>query len=122
MTTRVLIADDDAMIREVLRDVLDNETDLEVVAVARDAVEAVALAEQHVPAVAVLDVRMSGGGGVTAAFEILRRSPSTRILAFSAYQDAAAMHEMAGAGAIEYLVKGIPNVEIVAAVRRAATG
>jgi DNA-binding NarL/FixJ family response regulator len=84
-------------------------------------VEAVALAEQHVPAVAVLDVRMSGGG-VTAACEILRRSPSTRILAFSAYQDAAAMQEMADAGAIEYLVKGIPNVEIVAAVRRAATG
>jgi DNA-binding NarL/FixJ family response regulator len=122
MTTRVLIADDDAMIRDVLRDVLDNEADLEVVAVARDAVEAVALAERHAPAVALLDVRMSGGGGVTAALEILRRSPSTRILAFSAYQDAAAMQEMAGAGAVEYLVKGIPNVEIVAAVRRAATG
>lgn len=118
---RVLISDDDPMIREALRDVLNNEIDLEVVGVARDADEAISLAEQHNPAVAVLDVRMPGGGGSRAAREIFQRSPGTRVLAFSAYNDTATIAEMRRAGVTEYVLKGVPNVEIIAAIRRVAT-
>jgi DNA-binding NarL/FixJ family response regulator len=119
---RVLVSDDDPMIREALREVLDAEPDMDVVAVAADADEAIALAERHSPAVAVLDVRMPGGGGPRAAREILRRSPDTRILAFSAYDDSGTVGEMMRAGIVEYLLKGAPNTEIVAAVRRAGSG
>lgn len=119
---RVMISDDDPMIRDVLRDVLEAEADIAVVAVARDAEEAIALAEHHCPAVAVLDVRMPGGGGSRAAKEILLRSPKTRILAFSAYDDISTVAEMTQAGISEYLMKGAPNVEIIAAVRRVAAG
>ncbi|MCP2164026.1 response regulator [Goodfellowiella coeruleoviolacea] len=118
--SRVLIADDDAMIRSALRAVLDAEPDLEVIAVARDAGEAVVLAEQHTPAVAVLDVRMPGGGGTRAAREIRLRSPNTRLLAFSAHSEMGALDQMRRVGVTECLVKGVSNAEIVATVRRLA--
>ncbi|MFI6097055.1 response regulator transcription factor [Lentzea sp. NPDC051213] len=118
MILRVLIADDDPLIRDVLRDVLDDEPDMEVVAVAADAREAVELAERHAPTVVVLDVRMPHGGGSHAATEILQRTPGTRILAFSAYTDAGAVDEMRRAGVMDYLAKGARNTELVAAVRR----
>jgi DNA-binding NarL/FixJ family response regulator len=114
----VLVADDDPMIRQALRDVLDAEPDFEVVAVASDADEAIELAGLHAPAVVVLDVRMPGGGGTRAAREIGPRSPGSRILAFSAYADARVIAEMRSIGVTDYLLKGVPNTEIVAAVRR----
>jgi DNA-binding NarL/FixJ family response regulator len=107
------------MIRMALSEVLEAEADLHVVAAATDAEEAAALAEQHMPDVAVLDVRMPGGGGTHAAREIRTRSPRTRLLAFSAYDDTGAAAELKRLGVREYLIKGITNAEIVAAVRRA---
>jgi DNA-binding NarL/FixJ family response regulator len=116
---RVLISDDDPMIRDALREVLEAEPDIEVVGAAGDADEAIELAGEHAPAVVVLDVRMPGGGGPRAAREILRQRPGTRILAFSAYDDSGTVAEMMRAGSVEYLLKGASNTEIVAAVRRA---
>lgn len=117
---RVLIADDDAMLRMALSEVLAAESDMTVVAVAHDAHEAVRLARDHVPDVAVLDVRMPGGGGTHAAREIRVSSPHTQLLAFSAYDDTAVAAELKRLGVREYLIKGVANDEIVAAVRRAA--
>jgi DNA-binding NarL/FixJ family response regulator len=116
---RVLVADDDPMIRLALSEVLAAETDLQVVAIAEDAVQAIALAELHDPDVAVLDVRMPGGGGTHAAREIRARSPRTQLLAFSAYDDSGTVDELKRLGVREYLIKGVTNAEIVAAVRRA---
>jgi len=116
---RVLIADDDPMIRMALSEVLEAESDLHVVAIAEDAEEAVMLAVHHAPDVAVLDVRMPGGGGQHAAREIGVRSPRTQLLAFSAYDDSGVAAELKRLGVREYLIKGVPNAEIVAAVRRA---
>ncbi|MBB4909800.1 response regulator transcription factor [Actinophytocola algeriensis] len=116
---RVLVADDDPMIRLALSEVLDAEADLQVVAIAEDAVQAVSLAETHGPDVAVLDVRMPGGGGAHAAREIRVRSPRTQLLAFSAYDDSGTVDELKRLGVREYLIKGVTNAEIVAAVRRA---
>jgi DNA-binding NarL/FixJ family response regulator len=115
---RVLISDDDPLICAALREVVQAEPDLEVVAVARDTDEAIALAERHAPAVAVLDVRMPGGGGVRAAREIKLRSPATRIVAFSAHANRAAVDDMRRAGVTEYLLKGVANAEILEAIRR----
>ncbi|WP_326595779.1 response regulator [Streptomyces sp. NBC_01803] len=115
---RVLVCDDDGMIREALSEVLCEEPDFDVVGVAADTDEAIALAALHRPAVAVVDVRMPGGGGARVAREIMRRSPGTRILTFSAYADLGAIDEMRDLGVTEYLLKGVPNTEIVAAVRR----
>jgi len=117
----VLIADDDAMIRMALSEVLEAEADLHVVAAAADAEEAALMAAHHAPDVAVLDVRMPGGGGAHAAREIRIRSPRTRLLAFSAYDDTGVAGELKRLGVREYLIKGVTNAEIVAAVRRAGS-
>lgn len=116
---RVLVADDDPMIRLALSEVLAAEPDLQVVAIAEDALQAVDLAQAHTPDVAVLDVRMPGGGGAHAAREIRVRSPRTQLLAFSAYDDSGTVNELKRLGVREYLIKGVTNAEIVAAVRRA---
>ncbi|GAB3895852.1 response regulator transcription factor [Kibdelosporangium lantanae] len=114
----VLVCDDDALVRSALRDVLTAEPDLEVVAVAADTDQAIAMAVRHEPAVVVLDLRMPGGGGTRAAAEIGVRSPRSRILAFSAYGDARSVGQLRRLGVTEYLLKGASNAEIVAAVRR----
>ncbi|MFC3454566.1 response regulator [Amycolatopsis speibonae] len=115
---RVLVADDNPVIGDALRALLENEPDIEVVAVAMNAGEAVALAELLSPEVAVLDVRIPGGGGAWMASEIRRRAPRTRLVAFSAHSDTRSIAQMASVGVTEYLVKGSPNTEIVAAIRR----
>ncbi|MCC8250418.1 response regulator [Saccharothrix luteola] len=114
----VVISDDDPMIRDALREVLDAEPDFEVVAVARDADEAIELVERHCPAVVVLDVRMPGGGGGRAAREIRLRSPNTGVLALTAFADRETFREFTSVGVGEHLVKGVSNSDIVAAVRR----
>jgi DNA-binding NarL/FixJ family response regulator len=116
---RVLVADDDPMLRMALSEVIEAEVDLHVIAAAADAEEAADLAERHTPDVAVVDVRMPRGGGSHATREIRIRSPRTQVLAFSAYDDSGAAEELKRLGAREFLVKGITNAEIVAAVRRA---
>lgn len=116
---RVLVADDDPMLRMALTEVIEAEVDLHVIAAAADAEEAADLAEHHSPDVAVIDVRMPRGGGSHATREIRIRSPRTQVLAFSAYDDSGAAEELKRLGAREFLVKGITNAEIIAAVRRA---
>ena len=116
---RVLVADDDPMLRMALTEVIEAEADLHVVATAEDADEAAQLAEQHTPDVAVIDVRAATVGHAHATREIRVRSPRTQLLAFSAYDDSGAAEELIRLGVREFLVKGITNAEIVAAVRRA---
>jgi DNA-binding NarL/FixJ family response regulator len=117
---RVLIADDDEAIRSAMRELIEHQGDLELAGVAADADEAIELAMRLRPDVAVLDVRMPGGGGPRAAAEIRRLSPSTATLAFSAYQDRTSVLAMLDAGAVGYLVKGAPNAEITGTIRSAA--
>ena len=87
MTVRVLIADDDATMRGALGDLLSGEPGYEVVGLAADPQSAIELAGTHRPDVAILDVKMPGGGGVRAAEGIRAASPGTRIVALSAWDD-----------------------------------
>ena len=119
---RVLIADDEPLIREALADLFGSEDSLELVAVAADADEAIELAVRTRPDVALLDVKMPGGGGPRAAREIRSLSPRTRIVALSAHEDRASVLEMLSAGAAAYVVKGASADEILETVRRSALG
>jgi EAL domain-containing protein (putative c-di-GMP-specific phosphodiesterase class I)/AmiR/NasT family two-component response regulator len=114
----VLIADDEQTVRDTVAAVVKTDPDLEIVGEASDAQSAIDLASEHRPDVAILDVRMPGGGGVTAAREIIRRSPPTRVLALSAHQDTSTVLSMLRAGAIGYILKGDSTEAIVAAVHR----
>ena len=117
---RVLIADDDEVVRDALVDLVDGEDAYTVVAAAADADEAVTLAAEHLPQVAVVDVRMPGGGGPEACRGILRVSPATKVIALSAFDRPGPRAEMAAAGAVRYLVKGLVADELLAAISEAA--
>jgi EAL domain-containing protein (putative c-di-GMP-specific phosphodiesterase class I)/CheY-like chemotaxis protein len=119
---RVLIADDEAVLRTALADLVSSDFDFELVAVARDADEAIELAETTRPDVALVDVRMPAGGGLRVAEELRARLPDTRVLAHTAVDDRATVVRMLQGGAVGYLVKGTQPSEILGAIRRAARG
>ena len=118
MTVRVLIADDDASMRGALGDLLSGEPGYEVVGLAADPESAIELAGIHRPDVAILDVKMPGGGGVRAAEGIRAASPATRIVALSAWDDGETMRRMRRAGASGYVVKGAAPDDIIGAIER----
>jgi EAL domain-containing protein (putative c-di-GMP-specific phosphodiesterase class I) len=95
---------------------------MELVGAASDADQAIGLAREHRPDVAVLDVKMPRGGGPRAARQIRAASPNTRMVALSAYGDRVAVVEMLKAGAIGYLLKGTSADDIRQAIRRAVEG
>jgi EAL domain-containing protein (putative c-di-GMP-specific phosphodiesterase class I)/DNA-binding NarL/FixJ family response regulator len=119
---RVLIADDDDAILETLGDLLREDAILEVVGLAKNADEAIELAKSLHPDVALIDVRMPGGGGPRATREIRAASPGTRIMAHSAYRERSLILEMLEAGAVGYLVKGTPGRELLEKIVHCAEG
>ena len=118
---RVLIAEDDEGVREILASVVRSESAFELAGTVADAAQAILLAAEERPDVALVDVRMPGGGA-SAARGIKQRSPHTVVLAFSAHDDKLTMQEMEQAGAAGYLVKGSPVATIVASIRHAGAG
>src|SRR5439155_25966576 len=95
METRisVLIADDDPSVRDALAALIRGDPSLDVVAIAESAQQAIELAQTHLPAVAILDVNMPGGGAA-AARGVRSCSPMTRVIAFSAHGDERSVKEM----------------------------
>ncbi|MGH2556604.1 MAG: response regulator, partial [Actinomycetota bacterium] len=118
----VLVADDDPDLREALIHLVRTEPTLDLVGAAEDAQQAIDLATQHRPQVALVEARMQGGGGARVAREARDRAPGTRVIALSAYQDRDLVMDNLGAGVAGYIDKGAGRHEIVSAIRRCARG
>ena len=118
---RVLVAEDDPSVRDALEALLRSERSLELAASVEDAPSAVEAAMREQPDVALVDVRMPGGGA-SAARGITSCAPGTRVLAFTAHDDRETVLQMLEAGAIGYLLKGDSIDKIVEAIHRAADG
>jgi EAL domain-containing protein (putative c-di-GMP-specific phosphodiesterase class I)/DNA-binding NarL/FixJ family response regulator len=116
---RVMVADDEEGVRDMLGVLFSTEPDLEMTGAAADAEEAIDMATRLGPDVALLDVRMPGGGGVRAAREIVRRCPDTKVIALSASEDLASVLELLQAGARSFVSKSDPVEELLWAIRRA---
>lgn len=122
MTISVLVADDEREFREALAEVVERAPALRLVGTAADATEAIQLACRNRPTVAVVDVRMEGGGGTRVADYLKRLVPDVRVLALSAYDDEGTVALMLEAGASGYLLKGTGARDLVRAIERTAAG
>jgi DNA-binding NarL/FixJ family response regulator len=121
-TIKLLLADDHDLIRRALRSVLAEQPDFEVVAEARDGVEAVRLAGEARPDVVVMDLRMPGLSGFDATRNMLAAAPDTKVVLISAHADARMAREAMAAGALGYVVKDAAFEELGRAVRDAHGG
>jgi DNA-binding NarL/FixJ family response regulator len=121
-TLRILLADDHTVVRQGLRRVLEARPEWQVVAEAGDGREAVRLAEECKPDVAILDVAMPLMNGIEAVRQISRKLPSTRMLVLSMHADEAYVTQMLRAGAAGYLLKDSADVDLLQAVEAVSSG
>jgi len=115
---RVLLADDNAQFRFVLRRLLERDPEISVVAEASDGDEALRLVEEHEPDVVLMDISMPGLDGLEATFELKARFPDLTVLMLSVGDKDQEIAAGLASGASEYLLKGIPASEIVDAIKR----
>ncbi|WNO68626.1 response regulator transcription factor [Streptomyces sp. AM2-3-1] len=119
---RVLIADDEAMIRAGVRAVLTTDPGIDVVAEAADGHDAVELVRRHRPQVAVLDIRMPKVNGIEAAAEIHRTVPTTGVIMLTTFGEDDYILQALGGGAAGFLIKSGEPEELITGVRAVADG
>jgi DNA-binding NarL/FixJ family response regulator len=122
LVTRILVADDHAIVRRGLKLVMEPEPDLEVVAEAEDGAEAVERALREDIQLAILDVSMPRMTGLQAVRELARRKPDLRMLILSMYDNEQFLFEALKAGASGYVLKSGADRDIVEACRAAMRG
>ncbi|WP_024759260.1 response regulator [Streptomyces exfoliatus] len=120
--TRVFLVDDHEVVRRGLRDLIDDEPDMEVVGEAASAEQALARGPALRPDVAVLDVRLPDGDGISVCRELRSRMPEVACLMLTSFDDEDALLDAIMAGAAGYVLKQIKGSDLVAAVRTVATG
>ncbi|MFH2057131.1 MAG: response regulator transcription factor [bacterium] len=122
MGTKILIADDHQLLIDGLKRLLAEHRGLEVVGVAKDGLEAVQLARNLAPDVALLDVSMPRLNGIDAARQILRENPKIRVIVLSMHSDRRFVQEALKNGALGYVLKESAFQEVVAAIRSVMKG
>jgi len=122
VSIRVFLLDDHEVVRRGVRDLLDAEPDISVVGEAGTAAEALVRVEGTTPDVAVLDVRLPDGDGVTVCRELRSRHPDLACLMLTSFADDEALFDAILAGAAGYVLKQIRGADLVGAVRTVAAG
>jgi len=120
--TSVVLAEDNEYVRRGIRRLLNNAHDIDVVAEARDGIEALALVHALLPDILLLDVEMPLLNGIEVARRLRTEAGGTRILVLSAYDDQEYIQEMLANGASGYLIKDEAPTRIIEAVRGVARG
>ncbi|GAA4102203.1 response regulator [Nocardioides kongjuensis] len=122
MSIRLLLADDQALVRGALSALLGLEPDLEVVAEVGTGEDAVTAAAEHTPDVALLDVEMPGMDGIAACAAVREASPGTRVLIVTTFGRPGYLRRALQAGAAGFVVKDTPAPQLADAVRRIHQG
>ncbi|MEE1739966.1 response regulator transcription factor [Streptomyces sp. BE147] len=121
-TVKLILADDETMIRAGLRAILAGDPTIEVVAEAADGREAIALTLEHRPDVVLMDIRMPVMDGLTATEEIKRVSPSTSVLVLTTFSESEYVSRALAGGACGFMLKSGDPRELLAGVHTAAAG
>jgi DNA-binding NarL/FixJ family response regulator len=119
---RVLIADDQTLMRDGLQTILQLEDDIEVVATAENGEEACRLVAEHRPNLVLMDIRMPVMNGIEAAKQISRTYPDTKVVVLTTFDEDEYIIEALAGGAVGFLLKDIPTDKLLQAVRDAARG
>ena len=119
---RVLLVDDDALVRAGLRMILSSAQDLELVGEVDDGVRAVAAVREHRPDVVLMDIRMPGMDGIAATAALRRLDAPPQVIVLTTFQADEQVMSALRAGAGGFLLKDTPPAEIVTAVRLVASG
>jgi two-component system, NarL family, response regulator DesR len=122
MSVRVLLAEDQAMVRGALSALLSLEPDIEIVAEVSRGDEVIPAALDAFPEVALLDIEMPGGDGLSAAAALKERLPSCRVIILTTFGRAGYLKRAMESGALGFLLKDAPASELASAVRRVAGG
>jgi two-component system response regulator DesR len=122
MTVHVLLAEDQAMVRGALVALLSLEKDVEIVAEVSRGDEVVPTALDVLPDVALLDVEMPGGDGLTVAGELRKRLPSCRVIILTTFGRAGYLRRAMESGAVGFLLKDAPASELATAIHRTMAG
>ncbi|MFQ6398616.1 response regulator [Nocardia sp. KC 131] len=122
MTIRVLIVDDQQLVRAGLRMLCQTDDELDVVGEAAGGADAVRLAEQMSPDVVLMDLRMPGMDGIRATERILAGRPSIRVLVLTTFDDDDHLYPALAAGACGFLVKDASPTDLLDGIHRAAAG
>lgn len=121
-TVRILIADDHSVVRAGLRSLLERQGHFRVIAEASTGEEAIKLAKEHQPDIAVLDIRMPGVSGIDACRQIIKNVPNVRVIMLTSYAEDELLMAAIQAGASGYVLKRIGDNELVQAVERVSRG
>jgi DNA-binding NarL/FixJ family response regulator len=119
---KVLLVDDEALVRSGLRMILEAAGDIAIVAEARDGDEAVGAVRRHRPDVVLMDVRMPGRDGLSAAEELARRPDAPKVVMLTTFDLDEYVHAALRAGAVGFLLKDTPPRDLQQAVRVVAAG
>jgi DNA-binding NarL/FixJ family response regulator len=122
MSIRVLVADDQSMVRAGFRMLLGGEEDIDVVAEAENGAEAVTKAARFQPTVVLMDIRMPELDGLEATRRILAADPEARVLILTTFDLDEYVYEALGAGASGFVLKDDPPEQLIAAIRTVARG
>jgi two-component system, NarL family, response regulator NreC len=122
MRTRILVADDHGLIRRGIRTLLSVDPDLDVVAEASDGMQAVALAEKHLPDIAVIDISMKALNGIDTILQVVQRSPRTSVVVLSMFCDERYVNRAVRAGAKAYVLKDSSDEDLLRAIRALQAG
>jgi len=122
MTVRIMIAEDQAMVRQALVALLGLEPDIEVVAQAATGDEAIAMVRKHRPDVAVLDIEMPGGTGIEVARQLHQDGFCGQVVIVTTFGRPGYLRAAMTAGASGFLLKDAPAAELAEAIRRVAKG
>ena len=119
---KILIADDHAIVREGLRQLLNSQRDMEVAGEAQDGREALEKAKSLRPDVTILDIAMPGLSGLEAVRLIKEAVPHTQIVILSMHEKEAYVHQVFASGALAYVLKASPSTDVLEAIRAAHRG
>ena len=119
---RILIVDDHPIVRQGLHSLLSNHADLQIIAEAAQAQQALAIAKQDPPDVVLLDIRLPGVNGIEAARQLYRECPQTRVIMLTSYDDDEYLVGALEAGARAYLLKSVSDETLVWTIRAVHRG